>query len=545
MTGGRVALRVLADRTMMAGQAGFACFSIVEHAAWLALLLYAFDRGGVGEAGVVAFAVLVPAAILAPFASVLSDRLGVGSGLAVGFFLQAATSAATTVAMFIDASATVVYVAATLFTVALTLSRPTLAAVLPTISHGPAELAAANSIAGGIETIGSFIGPGLAGLVLVTRSPTDVFAICTLLLIVATVLALRIGSVEPDRTDDDEEEAEAEAPLAEIWGGLRLLRNEPEPRLIVALLSAAWLVLGALDVALVAVAVDLLGRDEATAGLLGSAVGVGGIVGAALSFALVGRRRLSGPVALGLIAASLPIAFLAATDSLALVVLLLGLAGAGDAISDIAGRTLLQGLAAQDTLARVFGVLEGLATAALAIGSIAFSLVAVWFGLTAAILMTGAVLPVILLFRFGRLAKIDRARPAVDPELLALIRRVPIFAPLPAFRAEQLLVNLRRTELQPDQVVFEQGDHGDQLYVVRDGTAVVELADREVEHGPGGFFGEIALVKDQPRMATVRAGGDGLVAYTLDRDVFLDAISNFPRSRSRTVRTADRRLDEG
>ena len=525
---------------MAAAQLSFACFSAIEHGAWLALLLYAYEIGGVAEAGIVAFVALVPAALLAPFAAAATGRLIGGAGLATGFGLQAAGCGAVAAAIAIGAPSTVVYGAGTFLSVALTVSRPTLAAVLPTISSGPAQLAAANSIAGGIETVGSFVGPGLAGLLLVGGSPTVVFAAGAVVLVIATVLAMTVGAGEAQAHDDDD----LEGPITEILGGLRLLQTEPQPRLLVLLLSTAWLVSGALDVAFVAVAVEHLGRSEATTGLLAGAVGVGGMIGAAISLTLVGRRRLSGPIALGLMATGLPIMALAASESLILVVVLLGLSGVGDAVSDIAGRTLLQGLAAQDTLARVFGVLEGLATAALAIGSIAFSLLAVSVGLAKALLIIGAILPLFLLVRLRKLAEIDRARPAADPQLLSLIRRIPIFAPLPAFRAEQLLVNLHRTELSADETVFERGSPGDKLYVIQHGSAVVELADREVEHGPGSFFGEIALVKDQPRMATVRAGTNGLVAYTLERDVFLGAISAFPRSTSRTVKEAERRLDQ-
>jgi MFS family permease len=543
LTDQRVVRRALADGDILAAQTGFACFSIVEHGTWLALLLYAFDRGGVGEAGLVAFFLLIPAALTAPFAAVIADRLPLDLALAVGYGLQAIAAALTAGAMYADAPAVVVYPLAALFVSMLTVSRPTISAVLPAIASGPAELAAANSMSGFVETVSAFIGPGVAGVVLVSGSPAAVFALSAALLMAAVGLSLTMtprpfvgGDSFPS---DDERSASA---LSEILGGLSLLRAERAPRLLVIMMAGTWMVFGALDVAFIAVAVEQLQRSEASAGLLGSALGIGGILGALASFALVGRRRLSMPTALGLLAMGLPIMAIAGTDSLAVVALLLVASGAGEAVADVAARTLLQGLAAEDTLARVFGVVEGLATAALALGSVGFSVIAVVAGLEAALVVTGAILPLFLVLRFRALREIDRRRPELDPLLLNLVRSIPIFAPLPAFRLEQLLVNLRAKEIEPGQVVFSKGELGDLFYLVAAGSAVVELEHRNAVHERGGFFGEIALVRNQPRMATVRAGDDGLVVYTLERKVFLEAITAFAVSHSRTLDVADRRL---
>ncbi len=540
MSEGGSVRRAVGDRKVLAALAGSGCFSIVEYATWLALLLYAFDRGGVAEAGVVAFALLIPAALVAPLTSVLVNRVAADIALTIGFSAQAATCAATAAAMISGQSGLVVYGVAGLFVMALTVTRPTIAAVLPTIAAGPAELAAANSLAGVVETFSAFAGPALAAGILVGRSPGAVFVVSTFLLTTAAGLALTMDPdpIEPDESEDDADESA----LAEIVGGLRLLRREPSPRLLVMIMAGAWMVYGALDVALVAVAVEQLERSEATAGVLSSAFGVGGVIGSILSFGLVGRRRLSLPTALALLAIGLPIMAVAASGSVLIIMVLLAIAGVGDALADVATRTLLQGLAAEDTLARLFGVVEGLGTAALAVGSVVFSQLALRSSLATALIVTGAVMPVLLLINLPRLLAIDRSRPVVDPLLVNLVRSVPMFAPLPAFRVEQLLANFRAAEIGRGRVVFNRGDVGDRLYLVAAGTAIVELEHVDIVHTRGGFFGEIALLNDQPRSATVRAGDDGLVVYSLERNVFLDAVSSFPRSHNRTGEEADRRL---
>lgn len=120
------------------------------------------------------------------------------------------------------------------------------------------------------------------------------------------------------------------------------------------------------------------------------------------------------------------------------------------------------------------------------------------------------------------------ARPVIDPTLVPLARSVPIFAPLPAFLIEQMLINMQDASFAADRVVSEEGQAGDLLYIVAGGSALIDLVDRVEETPVGGFFGEIALIRDQPRMATVRAGKAGLETFTLERPVFLDAIAAAP-----------------
>ena len=68
--------------------------------------------------------------------------------------------------------------------------------------------------------------------------------------------------------------------------------------------------------------------------------------------------------------------------------------------------------------------------------------------------------------------------------------------------------------------MFRKGDHGDRFYVVEEGEVEIE----GTAHGPGSFFGEIALLRDVPRTATVTARTD-VRLLTLDRDEFLAAVT--------------------
>jgi CRP-like cAMP-binding protein len=79
-------------------------------------------------------------------------------------------------------------------------------------------------------------------------------------------------------------------------------------------------------------------------------------------------------------------------------------------------------------------------------------------------------------------------------------------------------------------VVFEQGDAGRAFYIIVEGQAdVIGDGDLLRTVGPGESFGEIALLRDVPRTATIRARTN-LDVFELDRDAFLDAIGGYTPS---------------
>jgi CRP-like cAMP-binding protein len=81
-------------------------------------------------------------------------------------------------------------------------------------------------------------------------------------------------------------------------------------------------------------------------------------------------------------------------------------------------------------------------------------------------------------------------------------------------------------------VVFEQGERGEGFYIVESGQAEVVRDGRLVETlGRGNCFGEIALLRDQPRTATVRASADANMRVSvLRRNAYLTAVTGYPAS---------------
>jgi CRP-like cAMP-binding protein len=128
------------------------------------------------------------------------------------------------------------------------------------------------------------------------------------------------------------------------------------------------------------------------------------------------------------------------------------------------------------------------------------------------------------------LSAIDRAA-SIPTERIALLRAIPIFAPLPEVTIERMATELVPSTAAAGTTVFRRGDEGDRFYVIEDGTVDVQVdSGSPVELGRGDFFGEIALLRDVPRTATVTARTDTRL-YSLNWDAFVPAVAGHAPSR--------------
>ena len=209
--------------------------------------------------------------------------------------------------------------------------------------------------------------------------------------------------------------------------------------------------------------------------------------------------------------------------------LLFGVIGIANTLVDVSGFTLLQRSVADTVLGRVFGVLEGLMTITVGLGAVAAPLLIETIGERAALVVTGALLPLLAALSWRALQRVDATAHAPGVEL-DLLRGVPMFAPLPGATLEHLASSLLPVEVEAGAPVFRAGDRGDRFYLVADGEVEISLDGRAPEPlGPGGWFGEIALLRDVPRTATVTARSDSQL-LALDRDEFVAAVTGHPES---------------
>jgi MFS family permease len=530
MTALRVFAEIVRNRELRRVELAFALFNGAEWAVWIAMLVYAYGQGGATTAGLVALAQLVPAGLFAPLGAALADRLGPARVLALGYGAQALAMAAVAAALFAGATAAVAYALAAVAATAVTITRPTQAALLPSLARTPEELTATNVVSGWIESAGMLVAPAAAGLILEFTGPGTVFAVMTGAAALAALLVAPLAGPRPA--------ARAEPVLAEIAAGARLLAKTPEARVVASLLGAQYVVIGALDVLFVVLALGVLDLGGSGAGYLNAAFGAGGVLGLAVTTALVGRRRLALPLVLGIAVWTAAFVAVGLRPSTVGAFVLLGLAGASRNLFDVAGRTLLQRSAPPDVLARVFGVLESLSMIGLALGAVLAPVLVALSGVRAAFVGAGLVLPLLALAWARPLLRIDRTAtvPVVE---IALLRSLPLFAPLGAPELEGLARRLVPAEARAGDAVVQIGEHGTRFYVVADGELEVEGFDRTLRRGDA--FGEIALLLDVPRTATVRALTD-VRLQMLRSDDFISVVTGDPRVGAEADRLVHERL---
>jgi MFS family permease len=515
--------RVVRNPDLRRLELAWAVSNFASRASAIAVAVYAYESDGVAAVGIIAFLRLAVAAGASPWLAVLADRRSRRLVLISSDVARCLMLGAMAALVVVDAAPLAVYVLAVLVAVAEPVFRSAQVAFTPSLVETPEELTAANVLASGVESVGLFAGPAFGALLLVVAGTGTVFAVTAAMLLATVVLIARIGVAgEPS---PDLSSARSHMLLA----GWRAILAEPGLRVVIGLFSAQTFVAGMLNVLVVVVAIEMLALGTAGVGWLNGMIGIGATVGILVVAGLAGRSRLSRYFALGLLLWGVPLVLIAAWPEPAAAFLLLGLIGVGNTLVDVTGVTLMQRAASDAVLGRVFGAFEALALLTMGLGALSAPLLVSAFGPRGALLAAGLVMPVILVPLWRPLASTDAA-PAMLDERVALLRGISIFAPLPPPQLERLAKALSEVRVEPGSVVFEEGDRGDRFYVIAAGRAAVEASGtrlRTVE--PGDFFGEIALLRDVPRTATVRAVTP-LQLFALDRATFVATVTGHPAS---------------
>jgi Major Facilitator Superfamily/Cyclic nucleotide-binding domain len=506
----------------------YGVYAFGEWATWIAMLVYAFDRGGATASGIVALVQLLPSAVLGPLLSGLAERWPRERVLLTALAAQAGLMAIAALALYADASVPVVYFLAAAMTLFMTIGKPAHHSLLPWLARSPEELTVANVATGTIQNVAILLAPVVAGLLLAAAGPAAVFTMT------AIALGIGVALVAPIRTERSRlarkrtgDRVGDEIGLDE---GIRILRKHAGSRTIVLLIATGSVIEGAMDVISVVLALEVLQVGDAGVGILGSSIGAGGLIGAAVAAGLVGRARLGLPFRAGLLLWSLPVVVVGIAPSLGLAVLAFLVAGIGRSVMDVAGRTLLQRVAPDAAMNAIFGALEGLHDLMLAIGSIVVPALILLVGPRWALVLTGLWLPVVLVVSARAVRRADD-HGVVHVRELRLLRALPMFASLAPPTIERLAAHLDRQEAGAGPIIRE-GETGDRFYVIDEGRAAVSVGGRAVrELSAGDGFGEIALLKNVPRTATVTAVTP-VSLYGLERDVFLTALGAESVSRS-------------
>jgi MFS family permease len=500
---------------------------VAQYAYLVAVSVYAYGVGGEKAVGLLFLARLLPAALISPFAGMLGDRYPRERVLFLTNVTRVVLVMASAVGVFADANAWIVYGLSIAATIATTPFRSSQAALTPGLASTPEELTAANAVASGVESVAVFAGPALAGLLLALASTGAVFTATAVLVAISAffVVLIRVEHEERPRR-----ELAASTIAAERLAGFTVLGQHPSLRVMLLLLTAQTTLFGALQVFIVVMALDLLALGDGGVGYLNAAIGIGAFIGAVGALSLTGVRRLSPAFLIGLVVTGLPLVAVGWWNELAVATAALLIIGIGNSFVDVAGLTLVQRTVPDDVLARVFGVIQMLWMASMGIGAALAPALINWIGIENALIAAGVFLPALVAVSASTVARIDAQAAPPEADELRLLVSVPIFTPLPGGSLEHLAGRLVPLRVDAGTVVVREGDVGDRFYIVTEGELeVTQDGVKIAELEPGGYFGEIALLRDTNRTATVTARSDA-VLYALDREEFLAAVTGHPQS---------------
>jgi MFS family permease len=504
----------------------------------VALLAYSYAEGGAQLVAAYGVASTVPGALLTPVLMSLTDRVGAAGMLRVTMAVRTVLVALASALALLDAPAiAVVALAAAAHSLSATF-RPTQAAALPWLARTPAELTGATVAATMAENLAALVGPVLAGIVLAVRDAPTAIAVSALCLLLATLSLLRLSVPEaarPART------MRRRGLVRDAAVGGAALARIGRPAGMVVLAYAQTFVRGALLVLMIVLALDTLALGEESIGWLNAAIGLGGLAGALVAARVVhlnslGRCFIAGAGGWGVGVLVLSGAPTGTTAFAALV-----LVGVANAFQDASAFILMPRLLGPDVAGRALGAFELVVMAGMGSGSLVAPVLVDQVGPRTSLLLLGAALVVLSIGYVAPFVTIDREMPPPRPEL-ALLRQASVFAPLPLVVIEELALACESRRYEDGEVVMRAGDPGDRFYVITAGSAAVSVQGvARPALGPADGFGEIALLHDVPRTATVTADG-ALQVLSLAQDRFVGALSGNRVSAEQAESLARQRL---
>ncbi len=483
--------------------------------------------------GIIGAARVVPYIVLSVPAGIAADRFDRRMILIVTDVIRGALMIVIAGAVIAGAPTLVIVALAITATCFATFFSPAIGAFLPTLVQDESELGPANSAWASLDNLAFFVGPAIAAVLLAAGGLVIAFLVnaATFAVVAVVLWGLRPPpkqtrpSVQP--TDEDAGAPAAApslraqvAPIARPLIGLGIIN------------VTGGFLFGGIGVMTVVLAVDVLGAGEAGTGLLNSAIGVGGLVGAVAAGMLVLRRRLGPPLLAGAFVFGLAVAALGLTGDLAPALIVIGAGAIGALLVEIVATTLFQRIVPDEVRGRALGIMETLSVIAYAAGSFVMPVVgatdpAPILAASGAAMAIGGLVGVVLLGRHAvQEAAIDDAR--------RNLADVPLFAGLPPARLEAAMRAATLMPMRAGETIIRQGDQADRFYVIAAGEVQVTQAPAGAGEesllrrmGKTEFFGEIGLLSGVPRTATVTAVTDGeLVA--LEREPFHELVSAGP-----------------
>jgi len=456
--------------------------------------------------------------------------------------------------------------------------RPSMGAYLPSLVRNESELGPANSIYATLSEVTFIIGPAVGGLIIAATDLGWAFVINAFSFLAPVVILWTLPANNP-RAAKASASAVSDTPDAEILAAADGARAAaavetteiadspapapaaagpaaPAPAAIVSvrdiLRPVAGLALldivtgflwGGLSVALVIFAVDRLGAGEEATGFLWAAVGVGGVVGAVASSSVVLRPNL-GPVMLaGAAILSVGFVFLGQVETLVPALIAMAVVASGALVAQIVGETVLQRVVPDAIRGRTLGTLQTLSTLTYAAGSFLVPVLMSTIGAPIILTVGGIAIMAAAVGTFVLVGPSFRREPATDAAAATLgrVARLPLFAGVSPAALEVALQRLKSVPVVAGTVVIREGDPADRFYIIASGRFAVDQLDSGTQlprrlrvMGPDDVFGELGLMRNAPRSASVTAASDGQL-LALDGPDFLELLNAGPEVSGRML----------
>ncbi|MEC9368643.1 MAG: MFS transporter [Pseudomonadota bacterium] len=506
--------------------------------AWaIVIATVTFREGGATGVALALAARLIPGAFCSPIAAVLAARAGGTRGIVLILLLRTTAVLTGSVVLLVDGPLWLLYLAVIIEGAGSGPMHPLHIRMLPLLAQRPEDLASANSLTELLRAAGLCLGPCICGAILYFADAPQVMWACVALIAGALVLLRRVGGVAQTIMA-----GEGQNPFAQIMRGVSVTARAPAILLLVVISMLAGVVLGCLQLLLTGVSIDILAWGQVGPSVLLALVGFGGLAGGGVSLSLAGRRSLSAPLAAGMTCIGLAAIVLGLTQTAWPVAASCLAGGIGLSLLLVMLNSLLQRTVPLPVQAAVFGLSAFLQFIGIALGGALGSALVALAGLGDAPVLFGVGLAAV---SFTIWLLLRAAVPDTDFEGRAfnVVRQSHFFRDLAVGPAFQLASSLVPEQASKGLVIFRQGDTGEDAYLVESGHLDVRLNGRVLANlGPGDVFGEIALLKDVPRTASVAAKSEARV-WKLSRDAFIYAVTGTPECFQTVSEVSQKRLD--
>ena len=406
---------------------------------------------------------------------------------------------------------------------------PAMGAYMPSLVRDERELGPANSAWAGLQNVSYVIGPAIGGILLAIGGVEMAFILNAASFLVIIAILSTLPSRAPAGAPVEGEGAPAEPMAAEAPAPDATAATAPLAGLGVIQFVAGFLG-GGMQVLTAVLAIHVLNAGEAANGYLNAAIGIGGLLGGIGSGVLVLRRGLGAPLVIGSVIVGAGLLALGAIPNLLIALVAIGVASAGELVIEIITTTVFQRVVPDALRGRWTGVFMTVGTISGAAGALALPVLVVNVGARLTLGACGAAMIAATVAGLALIGSAATREPSGFEKTLAEVAKLPLFTGVPGSRLEAALARMREARVTAGQVVVAQGEPADRFYMIESGSFVVTQEQAPgappvtLRHlGANEVFGELGLLNQAPRSATVTAASDGLLLELAGPD-FLELV---------------------